>query len=146
MSSTGNARRGRAKVAYELTQEEDARRDGLVARLGELREGVEGALETFAEKLDEAWAPVKDAVSAYNEVLSEARGFAEDVASLRREAFDGRSERWRESDEGERAGSWVEEWERAEFPELELERPEAPEAEGLSDDETLGGLPRDSED
>lgn len=148
MSGKKRARPHRpAKVSYALTAEEATRRSELSERLRELADELSRALGTFGEALDEAWGPVEDAASAYNEALGEAREFAEDVATTRRETFEDRSERWREGDEGERASGWIEEWERAagELDEVDLERPSAPDEPDLGHDETLDGLPEDSE-
>jgi hypothetical protein len=52
-----------------------------------------------------------DAVNAYNDVMTEAKEFVEEVASRMREVYDGRSEKWQEGDKGQSADAFIQTWE-----------------------------------
>lgn len=52
-----------------------------------------------------------DAVNAYNDVMTEAKEFVEEVASRLREVYDNRSEKWQEGDKGQSADAFIQTWE-----------------------------------
>ena len=69
------------------------------------------ARDAHIEALNTAHAAMLEAIRAYNAALSAATSFAETISTERREEWDGRSERWQESDAGQNASTLVEEWE-----------------------------------
>ena len=69
------------------------------------------ARDAHIEALNTAHAAMLEAIRAYNAALSAATSFAETISTERREEWDGRSERWQESDAGQNAVTLVEEWE-----------------------------------
>ena len=104
-------------MAFKLTKAEDQRRMDYVTSLNELKSKLEDAIGEFNAKREELKAPVEAAFNAYKEALAEAKGFAEDIASAAEGQIDDKSERWQESERGEAARSWQQEWEGAELDE-----------------------------
>jgi hypothetical protein len=77
------------------------------------------ARDAHIEALNTAHAAMVEAIRAYNAALAAAATFAETIATERREEWDGRSERWQDSDAGQNAATFVEEWEGFEAEEIE---------------------------
>ena len=74
---------------------------------------LQSACETYNEspKSDDDKAKVELVIQEYNESLSNARSFCEDIASEIQEYMDNKSEKWQESDAASAYESWKEEWE-----------------------------------
>lgn len=89
--------------------------------------------ERVKADVDAAREELRAATIAYNESLRAAHEFVEGVANAARERLDGSSERWRDSEKGQNAATWVEYWESAasELENGELDEPEAGELEDL---------------
>ena len=68
------------------------------------------AVAVEMENLTPHMAKVNDAIDAYNEILSEAKGFAEDISRQQEEYYDERSDAWQDGDKGQEYQSWQEEW------------------------------------
>jgi hypothetical protein len=77
------------------------------------------ARDAHIEALNTAHAAMVEAIRAYNAALAAAATFAETIATERREEWDGRSERWQDSDAGQNAATFVEDWEGFEAEEIE---------------------------
>ena len=92
------------------------------------------ARDAHIETLNTAHAAMVEAIRAYNAALSGAATFAETIATERREEWDGRSERWQESDAGQNAATFVEEWESFESEEIDEPENAADELEALTTD------------
>lgn len=82
-------------------------------------------LEETRSDLANAREELRASVITYNEAMRRAGEFVGEVAKHHREKWDARSERWRDSERGQTAATWVESWESAaeEFGE-ELDEPE----------------------
>ena len=85
--------------------------------------------EALREELANAREELRAAILAYNEKLRETDTFAAEVATRVRDAWDGRSEKWQDSDRGQTAATWVESWEG--YASEELEEPEEGDFEEL---------------
>lgn len=92
------------------------------------------ARDAHIEALNTAHAAMVEAIRAYNAALAVAATFAEKIATERREEWDGRSERWQESDAGQNAATFVEEWEGFETEEIDEPENAADELEALTTD------------
>jgi len=132
-------------MAFKLTQAEAKRRDELVEALQKAQGELDDAVSEYNEKSQEIRGPVEEAVSAYNAVVEEAHDFAEDVASDGDTAFDEKSEKWQEGERGEAARSWIDEWQNADFNEIEINWPDDLEIEAPGHAGNLEALPTEAE-
>ena len=120
--------------------------DHLAASLRKASEDVEAAQAKYNEAMVEAFAPVAQAVADYNEAIAAARDYAEQKASDFRSEYEGRSEKWQESDKGSSLDSLASEWENISLDELEADQPDP--LDLLSDDtspDDFQGLPTESD-
>jgi hypothetical protein len=100
-----------------------AERDAVCSQLRDASEALEKALETFNTTLDEAWGAVESALSAYNEVVSDANAWREDIAADMQSYFDERSEKWQQSEKGTGYEAWKQQYDE-ELQTVELEKPD----------------------
>lgn len=128
-------------MAFKLTKAEAKQRFDLVAELEIAGAAVATAIEAFNAAMTEAFKPVAEAVEAYNEKLEEAREFAEDIASSRRDEMANKSDRWQEGDRGQAAENWVSEWENISLDDLEFDQPDELEQPDPSHRDDLENLP-----
>lgn len=112
-------------MAFKLSKTEETRRDDYVMQLNELAGKVQDEIAIFNAAVDELKNSVEAALAAYNEVLVEAGGFAEDIASTADGEFDDKSERWQEGDKASEAREWIDAWQGIDFGEIEFTYPEA---------------------
>lgn len=112
-------------MAFKLNKAEIARRDGYVKDLREAADKVQGAIDTFNAALADLTDPVEQAIADYNEILAEANGFAEDIASQADSDFDSKSERWQEGDKGIEAAEFRDAWQQIELEAIEIALPGA---------------------
>lgn len=111
-------------MAFKLNKTESTRKAELLGALQAQQSALEDALRLYNEEASTAFGKLEAAKIDFNEAVEAARSFAEDIASERREDYDGHSEKWQEGDNGTAAGEWVTSWEEAELDDLELEEPE----------------------
>ncbi len=102
-----------------LSADDSKRRDGYVSELQELHGKLVDAIAVYNAALAVARGELMLAYNAYNSTVNEAKGFADDIASVNQEIYDERSEKWQESEKGEAAKEWIDEWESAELEEFE---------------------------
>ena len=74
--------------------------------------------------LERIKTPLTAAVEAYNGILADARGFAEDIASTAEAEIDEKSDKWREGDKGEAAALFRDEWQNLSLDDVEIDLPE----------------------
>lgn len=111
-------------MAFKLTKEEQKARDAHLVELQEKWQDIEQAVEKGREAINEAFAHVCSAISAYNEARNAADTWREEVASRLRGEYDDKSETWQESDRGQEVSAFVDEWENIENS--EVDEPEIP--------------------
>ena len=73
--------------------------------------------EAHIETLREAERNLQSVIDSYAEVIKKASNWVQEVAEARRQEFNSRSTRWRDSVAGERVSEWIDNWEQYE-PEL----------------------------
>lgn len=110
-------------MPFKLDKKESKRRADLIERLQERESALEDAVNVFNTGLETLREALRSDIARYNEVISEARGFAEDIASQADSDFDEKSERWQEGDKGQAASQWRSEWENAGLDDVEIEYP-----------------------
>ena len=102
-------------MALKLTKDEIKQKDDHVSELEKQMANMENAVNVFNAAMETARVDLRDAVSKYNEALTAARGFAEDIASRLENEIDDKSEKWQESDKGQAAASFKDDWEGVEL-------------------------------
>ena len=85
-------------MAFKLSKDERASHSNLVS-----------TLSLAADVLIKARTP--ENIAAYNALISECEAFRSEIADRLREEWDGKSEKWQDSEVGEDASAMVEAWE-----------------------------------
>jgi hypothetical protein len=113
-------------MPFKLTRDEIKARDMILVALKAAHTKLEDEIIAYNEKLADMVEAVVDAKDKYNEVLDDARSFAQDVAAQADSDLSERSERWLEGDRGQAANSWKDHWEELGFglDEIDIEFPE----------------------
>jgi hypothetical protein len=123
-----------------LSKYDEERRAKISAHLQEQAQEVEKA---HAE-LTEAIETYNAVIASYNEVVTEATGFAEDMASAIGAYIDEKSEKWQDSDRGQAFTDWQDEFQNADFEEIDtVEVPNLPEFTNEATLDDLPGFPND---
>lgn len=81
----------------------------------------------IASDLDTAFEAVEQAVEQYNDKLSAARDFRDDIVSQMDDYASDRSEKWPESETGQAFAEWKSQWEDGTLEDISLD--EAPHGE-----------------
>lgn len=102
----------------KLSKAEERRREELAEKLEAAGQEVNARFAELLKLLTDAEHDVNKAIRDYNKILLEAEAFVEGVAEEMRDSFDDKSERWQDSDKGQSAAAFVEEWEQFEASEL----------------------------
>jgi hypothetical protein len=131
-------------MAFKLDKQEKERRDQIVADIYESAGKLEDAIAVYNDEMTKLRGPLDEAIRNYNEVVESARGFAEDIASAADCAIDDKSEKWQDSDNGQAAVLWKDEWESASFDEIEVEYPDDLTIDGIDHAATLDQLPEEA--
>src|SRR5262245_25912387 len=115
-----------------LSKTEREQRDDICTRL---RDGW-SSLEDAYEQVSSAIGDFNTERERYNEIVNEAQGFAEDIASQIEGYMDERSDKWREGDRGQEYEAWLSVWQNdLAFDEVEeLEEPGMPDGGDLADE------------
>ncbi len=130
-----------------LSKAQERRREELVAELAAAAKSVEDHFALLLNvTLPAVCGPVNVSIGRYNAALLKASAFAEEVSSELRDDFDGKSERWQESDAGREAEDFISEWEGFDadkLPEIAIVDPELEEKPCHA--KTLEELPSESQ-
>ena len=94
-------------MAFKFTKQEETRRDALRDKLEEARAHLDLEVDAEIRIIEDAYAAINASFERYNEVLVEAQGFVEDIASEREGEFDDKSERWQEGERGDATRDWI---------------------------------------
>jgi uncharacterized coiled-coil DUF342 family protein len=106
-----------------------------------LNEAIEEFNSQLEEAITELWGRVESAIEEYNEVASKANEFVGKIQEEQQQYFDGREEKWKESDTGNSYQDWMNAWE-IEVEEIALNSPSL-EVEAVEiDHETFSDLPQ----
>lgn len=108
----------------KLSKQERAQRDALVTLISDAALKLHAAVDEFNLGLDALKAPVDAALDTYNAAVDEARAFVVDVAQRLNDELGGRSAKWLESDRGQAAAQFKEDWENFDPEEVELDLPD----------------------
>jgi hypothetical protein len=106
-------------MAFSLSKKDKKTIDEHAAKIEDARAKLDDAIGVANEAVEAAVAKANEAVRAFNVVLEEAEAFVSDLASTFRDDYDEKSDKWKESENGESASSFVEEFENVSFEEIE---------------------------
>lgn len=125
-------------MTTKFSKDDSKRIADLIHRLGEQRDVIEALWEPLTELIDK----INGEIDAYNEIITEANGVVEDIASEAESAYDEKSEKWQEGDRGQAVYEWFSELQNAQME--EVEQIEVPEQPTLDHDGTLENLPEEA--
>lgn len=112
-------------MTFKLDKGEVARKAALVEQLNAQYDILEEEISAYYVAENVLRRPVEEALEKYNEVVSDALGFAQDVAARAESEIDEKSEKWQEGEKCEAATGWKDAWESyTDLEELEIEWPE----------------------
>jgi len=109
---------------FKLTKAQLEQRAAFVERLNDASTKIEEAVDAFNAQVAEEKATVEAAVTAYNEILSEVREFAGDIATQADQDISDKSEKWQEGERGQAAVEFKDAWEGLSLDDIEVEYPE----------------------
>lgn len=95
-------------MGFKLTRAEENRRDILRDKIADAKADFDQAMEAELKVIEDALGSINAARTTYNEIVSEAFGFLDDIVNEREGEFDEMSERWQEGERGEVTQSWIE--------------------------------------
>jgi hypothetical protein len=122
---------------FAFTRSEQARRTVLTAALAETHNALTKAIAVYNAAVAEAGSELEHYVDPYNAALGKARDFVQQIKSRADEAFEPRSERWREGERGKVVAAWIEQIGECDCGDFE---PEIQEIDGPSDDDVTAFL------
>ena len=132
-------------MAFKLTKAESAEREQVLQQLNDAWTAYEDELSKAKEAIQAVYDSLNAKLGDYRTAIEEATRVSEEIGNRLREEWDGKSEKWQESDAGTSANEMVEQWENAQFDEVEDLTP--PDIEDVNSDhcETFEGLPTEVE-
>jgi hypothetical protein len=97
-------------MSFKLTTAECRTRDDLQGELSKAWSDIEEAEQAFNKAMVAAKVNVENALGRFNQVAEHAQAFAEAIAERAQEEINARSVTWLESESGEAASFWRDEW------------------------------------
>src|SRR5262245_61417950 len=107
----------------KLTKEAMAERDALQPKFDKAFEALLDTVQAFNTLMEQQWETVTQAVETYNAVVQEGREWVGEQTSDMEQFQLERSERWLESDAGQRYAAWIQQFETVDLRDVELEAP-----------------------
>jgi len=95
-------------TAFSLSKYEKNRRAELAEKLGNIGAKLSTAIDAYNTAINAAREALEEKVDVYNEALALARQFCEDIASQAEEDIGEKTDRWRESEDGDNAEAFKE--------------------------------------
>lgn len=92
----------------KLSKEQVAERNEHQNKVQEAWADLDKAVTAFNDAKREAWAKVEDAHTAYLEEVQAANEWRDGIATEASDYYGERSEKWQEGDAGSQYGAWVE--------------------------------------
>ena len=106
--------------AFRLSKQDRFALTAHAAALRRERQSIASKFEVFEQVLRLLPEALNELIERHNVSLTDAQRFVERVASDARDEWDGRSERWQESEAGQSALAYVEAWEEARLETVKL--------------------------
>jgi len=131
-----------------LPKEFEARRQQLIESLEAASGEVESAIERMNEVILEAKEEAEAAIEAYNSLVRDAAELRDEAQQAVQDYFDDKSDKWQESEAGEKYQTWINGFDDIEAIEIEVEFPssiDCPDVETTQGDlkENWPGEPRE---
>lgn len=108
----------------KMSKDQIKERDGIAELLREKREALDAAIEAYNASAESLWGDIEEALGAYNETISDANSWREEVASDIQSYIDDKSEKWQEGERGQAFAEWHDIFANDEVPTADLEQPE----------------------
>jgi len=132
-------------MSLKLSKDERERKNALEVKLRDTMQALADAIETYNGEVEKLRAPVETALDAYNAVLTDVRGLAEDIATQASEDIADKSEKWQEGERGQAATEYQSTWENAVFDDIEVTWPDELSIDEPSHADDLEQLPEQPE-
>lgn len=142
LGSNSNSKMGR-KMNFKLDKSQISERDNLIDELRERGQKLQDAVIAYNDVMEEQKDTLIQLLNEYNGIMEEARTFAATVAGNAQEAYDEKSDNWKESENGEKVNSFIEDWENADLFDHEIEFPDPIDPELPDHADTLENLPEE---
>lgn len=108
-----------------LTKKQVQQLTDLQTDLQSASEKVESAIADFNANINELWGDlVLDELNEYNKLALQASEFAEQIQSQIQSYNENKSEEWQQSDLGVAYQEWLDEWDEADFIEIDAKMPD----------------------
>ncbi len=107
----------------KLNKTELKQREDILTRLQQAKDRLEEGVNAFNENMQRFQDELMGDVDAYNNILCEAKEFAESIGSRIDEEVADKSEKWQESDKAVAIEEMKNNWEGLDLEELDVEFP-----------------------
>jgi hypothetical protein len=126
-------------MTFKLTKIEAIERNAILDKFKDAAKELEEAIESYNSDLENNQITVQAKLDTYNELVSAAQEFANDIAGRAEEEISEKSETWQDGEKGQEAAAWKDAWENLSFDEVDIDFPDpldppAFEAESVLDD------------
>lgn len=125
-------------MTTKFSKDEGLRITNLILQIGIQRDAIEGMWPEFEEIV----AKINTAIDVYNEIVHEAKGVVDDIASEAESAYDEKSDKWRDGERGQAIYEWFSELQNLDLE--DVEQIEVPEQPTLDHDGTLENVPQEA--
>lgn len=115
-------------------------RDKMLDKLREAQNELVHAVYTLNDELVTLRNKVIDELGVYNAVLTEVQEWRDSVANDLRADWDERSEKWKVTDAGQEASSWIDDLENVDLDEIDMELPDDLETPDLTHADELAAV------
>ena len=132
-------------MSFKMSKASLKQRGEYVQKLRDKRAEIEAVVHQMNMDLRAMLEEANLRVSEYNEILTEAQGFAADMHSDWESDYEDKSDTWKEGERGEAVSAMLEQWQEfAQIDTLDVLEGVAVEVDGFAGDDpadTLEGLP-----
>lgn len=108
----------------KLTKHEQEQKAEWEKKITAARKALQDAVDIYNTQLENLTEVLKDAVDVYNDIVNDCTAFCEDIANEIDSELEERSEKWLESDKGQAAISWGDQWKDFSCLQEDLELPD----------------------
>lgn len=135
-------------MAFKITKDEDSRLIAIRNRLEDARDILDDHVAKANAAIAAIFSELNLEIEEYNEIVQEARGVVEDIASEMEGEYDEKSDNWRDGERGDATNTWIEALKDFEYDATDITAPSF-EAIDFSNDpdhaDLIDSLPRQPE-
>lgn len=125
-----------------LTKKQVQQLSDLQTDLQTASEKVESAVADFNANINELWGDlVLDNVKEYNQSVKQASSFAEQIRDQIQSYYEDKDEDWKHCELGNAIQEWLEDWDEANFEEIDLKMPDETDIPEFNAVEVIDELP-----